>query len=186
MDTSNSDIKCVLCEAGYGVISDGNEECDEQSYSKLYTKGTRTINRLASDNGIRLVVKEREYVHTKCRIQFLKKPIIKTSECPAETRATSSSFNFDEDCYYCSEHVSEREKKNGQTCFVSTKIITSTVLKECDKRNDAWATEVRRRMNQVNDLRAADAIYHKQCDINFRTGRCVPEKKASSYRWATL
>ena len=37
-----------------------------------------------------------------------------------------------------------------------------------------WARDVRGRIEFVNDLHAADALYHQTCSVNFRTGKTVP------------
>lgn len=34
---------------------------------------------------------------------------------------------------------------------------------------DAWTIEVYGRISAVSDLHAADAIYHQQCSVDFRT-----------------
>lgn len=39
----------------------------------------------------------------------------------------------------------------------------------CDERRDEWSAEVRGRIESVNDLHAADAVYHQSCSVNFRT-----------------
>ena len=44
----------------------------------------------------------------------------------------------------------------------------------CQERNDSWAHSVLARISSVHDLQAANAIYHKACDNNFRTMRPIP------------
>ncbi|KAL8571123.1 hypothetical protein ACOMHN_010584 [Nucella lapillus] len=41
--------------------------------------------------------------------------------------------------------------------------------------DDKWAEAVLARIKSVNDLPAADALYHKQCSVNFRTTRGIPQ-----------
>ena len=51
-----------------------------------------------------------------------------------------------------------------------------TVLLACDERGiaDEWAEIMRGRIESVQDLPAADAVYHGACNTNFRTNRNVP------------
>ena len=44
----------------------------------------------------------------------------------------------------------------------------------CLLRGDAWADTVRGRIEFVDDLHASDAIYHKNCNVNFKTGKNFP------------
>ena len=45
----------------------------------------------------------------------------------------------------------------------------------CNLRKDEWAETVLGRVASVNDLCAADAVYHQQCSSNFRTGKQLPK-----------
>ena len=67
---------------------------------------------------------------------------------------------------------------NKRKCFdvisVRTIDLKDTVLIVCQERNDSWAHSVLARISSAHDLHAADAIYHKACDINFRTMRQIP------------
>ena len=52
--------------------------------------------------------------------------------------------------------------------------LKDTVLTVCQERNDSWAHSVLARISSAHDLHAADAIYHKACDINFQRVRKIP------------
>lgn len=58
---------------------------------------------------------------------------------------------------------------------VRTNNLQTTILKVCQERNDDWAVAVRGRIETINDIHAADAIYHQTCSVNFRTGKAVPK-----------
>lgn len=45
----------------------------------------------------------------------------------------------------------------------------------CDERRDELSAEVRGRVEIVNDLHAADAVYHQSCSVNFRTKKAKPQ-----------
>ena len=59
---------------------------------------------------------------------------------------------------------------------VSVKTITfkNSVLEVCHRRGDAWAESVEARLLHVQDLPSADAIYHQECNVNFRTDKQIP------------
>ena len=61
---------------------------------------------------------------------------------------------------------------------VSTLAIQDSLLQACSERNDDWSHLVRGRIESVNDLRAADAVYHRTCYTNFVTNREVPLSQA--------
>ena len=53
-------------------------------------------------------------------------------------------------------------------------------MQQCKIRgaDDEWAKSVQGRINAVIDLHAADAVYHRQCSVNFRTLRDIPNVKS--------
>ncbi|GFO33580.1 hypothetical protein PoB_006008500 [Plakobranchus ocellatus] len=54
------------------------------------------------------------------------------------------------------------------SCQVNLKLLC---LQRCP--GDKWAETVKGRIEYAQDLHAADAVYHQQCKINFRTGRNI-------------
>jgi len=50
----------------------------------------------------------------------------------------------------------------------------------CKERKDYWAGQVESRLHCVSDLHAADAVYHQQCSVNFRTGKQIPQQFQTS------
>lgn len=55
-------------------------------------------------------------------------------------------------------------------------MFQNSVMKACEARNDLWSTYVQSRLLSVNDLPAADAIYHQACSVNFRKGDPILKK----------
>lgn len=51
------------------------------------------------------------------------------------------------------------------------------ILQICKHRDDDWSKKVYHRIISVHDLHAADAVYHHQCSVNFRTGKQIPVSK---------
>ena len=59
-------------------------------------------------------------------------------------------------------------------------------MKICDARQDKWGADVKSRINFIHDLHAADAIYHKSCDVNFRTEKNIPASIFSADEQSTI
>eukprot|EP00794_Sanderia_malayensis_P013321 gene13321-14693_t len=53
-------------------------------------------------------------------------------------------------------------------------VAKNTVEQICQDRKDVWAVKVNDRVKTAIDLHAADVVYHKQCSVNFRTGKDIP------------
>ena len=71
---------------------------------------------------------------------------------------------------------SANEKKRQRDAHRVTTIETKdTLLAICAEKNDAWAEVVKSRVLHVHDLPAADAVYHQSCNVNFRTGKQIPQ-----------
>ena len=65
---------------------------------------------------------------------------------------------------------------------VRTFDFTESTKAVCDKRQDKWAEIVTGKLEYYRgDLPAIDCVYHKSCDINFRTGRKVPQKYQTEF-----
>jgi hypothetical protein len=60
-------------------------------------------------------------------------------------------------------------KRNCEDCEVR-----DTILAICHERGDTWADAVQARILHINDVHAADAVYHKVCSVNFCTNKQVP------------
>ena len=71
-----------------------------------------------------------------------------------------------------------REKRGNDVFPVLTIGFQRVVMSICLLR-DAWADTVRGRIEFVGDLHASDAIYHKICNVTFKTGKNVPSSFSS-------
>lgn len=102
-----------------------------------------------------------------------------TSNTP--TLRPKSQFQFNEHCLFCCQDTnSDWFRKKGINVFpVRTKDFQEKILKACNDREDDWAVSVRGRIKSVNDLHAADALYHQICSVNFRTGKAMPRYYSS-------
>ena len=169
--------KCCIC----------NEQiCDAEQTVVLQQKGSDGVNRASAERGIDLRTIPGERVHVDCRRRHCKAENIArdiaSQEPPVENRRDLRSlqkpFNFQEHCMFCGQPAKNTEgKRRGFDVFpVRTKYFQDTVIKICHSRNDKWSETVLGRLACVNDLHAADAVYHHQCSCNFRTGRNIPCK----------
>ena len=65
--------------------------------------------------------------------------------------------------------------KNDDYGCVKTDCFADTILSICKTRADEWAFTVQGRVEYYGeDLHAADCLYHRSCDIHFRTFRDIP------------
>jgi hypothetical protein len=108
----------------------------------------------------------------------------------AESRVLSSKeqFTYKDNCLFCGQQASQTDtSKRGIVVFpVRTKDFQVNIEKICRERNDSWSTNVLSRIQFVQDLHAADTVYHPKCSVNFRTGKSVssptPNKKKTTGR----
>ncbi|XP_028513605.1 uncharacterized protein LOC114574641 [Exaiptasia diaphana] len=153
-------------------------------------KGSEGINRASKERNNIISTKPGQLVHKICRQDFCKPQNIQRAlkEAKGEsispqkrrslTRSSDNLFSFQTDCFYCGTEAfgADDKKSRPRDVFKVTTVETKDkVLKVCSNRSDTWAATVRSRVLQVHDLPAADAVYHKTCSSNFRTGKQIPQ-----------
>ena len=67
-----------------------------------------------------------------------------------------------------------RKRKTQDVFQVKTMELKDTLLAICHERADVWLDAVKARILHVHDLKAADAVYHHICSVNFRTNKQIP------------
>ena len=87
-----------------------------------------------------------------------------------QLRSQIPTFDFQVHCFYFVSEV--KDDRYAQKC--QTLSFQKVVLNQCDARKDAWSDEVRGHLSIINDLLAADAVYHVQCCTNFGMNRNLP------------
>ena len=172
--------KCPLCR------QEISETCDS---SKLTAKGVASLleaSKQRKDDS--LVVSINQLIHNKSRAKYVHKREIKKfldneigdvqpQMCGSvRRRSTESPFCFKTNCFLCKATCDSSDKRNSAATTLELK---STVLTTCDQRSDKWGDDVRARLQSINDLPAADAIYHRQCFRNFKSHRSIPKNYAS-------
>ena len=180
---SVSESLCVLC----------NKSKVDEVCSVIRQKGAATLNKAILDRkDNRTSVKEGDCVHESCRKNYVSSEKIaklldledqKWSIRVKNARPTrgSSTFTFNDHCFLCGSLVNRlvSHKPGFDFALVLTADFEQSIKQYCEERRDDWALEVLGRISSVSDLRAADAIYHKQCSSNFRTKNDIPDKFAN-------
>jgi len=84
-------------------------------------------------------------------------------------RSSTVSFNWKENCMLCGEkaEIDHRHPEQNKIHSVTTLPMHEKLLECCEKRGDAWASEVQNRLCDCIDLVAAEAIYHANCYSRF-------------------
>lgn len=167
--------KCRICNE---AISDG------KATVVLRTKGSDGVNRASSQRGSDLVVNPGETLHVECRRNYCKadniaRDLARQQQAPKPRCELRSElhFNFQEHCLFCGQSAKTGRKQRELGVFpVRTEDFQKSILQVCHSRNDEWSATVLGRIASVNDLHAADAVYHQQCSSNFRTGKNIPTK----------
>ena len=76
--------------------------------------------------------------------------------------------------FFCGRPVKYESRKRGYGVIsVGTKDFQGKIQEACKVRNDEWVETVRGRLEFAHDLRAADAVYHQACSVNFRTEKQI-------------
>ena len=167
---------------------------------KIYQKALQTLIRVSSQRGdknLHAYLCEKSstspignvYVHKlqRCRIDYTSDPkgdtrrsIDNSSEekSPSKRlRLSLGEFNWKNDCFLCGKPavIDARHPKRRPVSRVTFIRVRESLLKKCSGRDDSWAQDVKRRLNDCIDLVAAEAIYHGNCSKIFhRPVRNVP------------
>ena len=108
-------------------------------------------------------------VHKICRKRLIDLRNLNDDEKPPpakKTRSSDEAFNWKTCCLFCGCPSPENSKK--QVCLVQTIELRQNILDVCRLRpNDENLTAVAHRVQNVIDLVAAKARYHKVCSSGF-------------------
>ena len=136
---------CVICK-----ISDGGD------LIQLRQLGIDTINKV--ERKVNIYVKIGDYVHKKCRKDYIHKWYIESAASGnnnpllRHTRSSSTSFDFQKNCFLCAFPVTARKKQNKATSCVESRYceIDKKILAEVSNRGyDDWASAVYGRIESV-------------------------------------
>ena len=167
--------KCCLCDEWI---------TGERKSVVLTSKGSEGVNRASIQRKKDLTTVPGDTVHVDCRRDYCKTTSIardKNSQEPLQEKQhhlrSHRIFEFCNHCLFCGQlaKYEERKKRGFEVYPVRTKDFEDSLIEVCNLRKDEWAETVLGRVASVNDLHAADAVYHQQCSSNFRTGKQLPK-----------
>jgi len=170
---------CVFCSKSLG---------NGEQTTKLGAKGCDGISKANDLRQADISVAPGQVVHTNCRKDFCSQLSIERDnrkrDCTGGSsvtvrarRSASSAFHYSEHCLFCgTPDKYQGRQKTHKLIPVRTMDFQKKVTERCVERNDAWSETVKARVDFVQDLHAADAVYHNICSINFRTGKQIPHQ----------
>ena len=171
--SDESNALCIFCSEALDKAS----EC-----VPLTEKGCDGIRKASLERNDTLSVTKGQRVHKLCRAKYTNPKYIvasKKSNKQAEntkkpqTRKHGSTFSFQHNCLLCGATIEchVRKMKQNPVFPVRTMDFQNSIVDICNQRKDSWGDEVYARIQQVNDLHAADAVYHQSCSVRFRFGK---------------
>ena len=130
------------------------------------------------------------FVHESCRKRFTDKRKLPTNKQERDTRKSTSSFNWKQNCFFCSEPciLDVKNPSRRDWHFASTLTIRENVLLDCKSRlecdpNDDWGLQVQKRTLDCIDFVAVEGRYHTTCRLRFQNqGSSTDEPKAKKKR----
>jgi hypothetical protein len=178
---------CIFCHQSLG----------EGDVVTLTSKGCESIAQAVEKRGVDIHTEPNQQVHTQCRRVYcnvysiaaaIRKRTFESTTDLCTLRSTEPLFNHKEHCIFCGSPDTYDHRKMYDHRTIGhklVKILTSEfhgeINKLCDTRKDTWSDTVKGRINSVNDLFAADAVYHQVCSVNFRTNKSIPRQFTSEH-----
>lgn len=170
---------CVFCQQQLG----------ESGTTTLGQKGCDGIKKASEVRGEDILVTVGQRVHTECRREYRnphevakfnrQKRSFEAMEAESvgcRRRSADPAFSYRDMCLFCGmPDKYNGKKKNFKLIPVRTFDFQKGLLEHCRVRSDDWSKEVQGRIEFINDLHAADAVYHTVCNGNFRSGRSIPK-----------
>ena len=120
-------------------------------------------------------------VHHNCRRKFTDARHKTTkNEVPKKklrSSLESTSFQWKEDCFLCSEKIDYHNLKREGVSSVMTLPIRENLIKRANERSDEQGERVLQKLLSCHDLVAEEAVYHNACMNKFRLDRLTAEKE---------
>ena len=87
-------------------------------------------------------------------------------------RSSSGVFDYKTNFIFCScADPYDGMKSEFRLISARTLELRNTILQACERYNNELVNTVKPRVLFVSDIPAADVVYHKQCSVNFYTGK---------------
>jgi hypothetical protein len=162
----------VICKK---AISDGD------AVVELGEKGSQCVNKASKGRQDTIVTSAGQKIHQNCRKSYTNPKYIALAnrdvkyESNVPSLRSKVEFDFKKHCLFCGQLASVYDKKRKNYVYpVRTSDFQTKIEDVCKMHDDEWALDVRGRLEFVQDLHAADALYHQQCSVNFRTLKQIP------------
>ena len=131
-----------------------------------------------------------QIVHVKCRQEYINSRNIEShrkhsltnenKEAEKHLLRSSGLFDYKTDCIFCGcSDPYDGKKSEFRLTPARTFDLRETILQACERYHSEWVNTVKPRVLFISDLLAADVVYHKQCAVNFNTGKQMPQIFAS-------
>ncbi|KAK7100120.1 hypothetical protein V1264_023115 [Littorina saxatilis] len=177
-DLDEPEPTCVICNK---PIQNGQQAVHQTE------KGVKGLKKASQLRNVSLTFQVGQRLHKECRQEFCnansinrdnRKRTTEESANVATLRSKQKQFDFAHDCLFCGQPALEDDEKKvcPDVYFVRSSSFQLKLLQACQERGvgDKWAEIVQGRLEFAPDLHAADAVYHNQCNVNFRTKKNVP------------
>lgn len=171
-------VLCFICDSSLESGTHVTKVTREQAIASLKEASTKR-----KDGKLSFLKNKTELeVHETCRKSYTNEKLILASlkraqqEGPSTsrhlTRTSVPQFTFKTHCFICGECITEefvadqsrRPKNERNTIFVVGKLgMKTTLMNAARERNDEYGRRLIQRIEQVEDLVAADGQYHSKC-----------------------
>ena len=146
-------------------------------------KRAASVNKASKSRQDNVFTSAGQKLHQNCRKSYTNPKYIalankdikhETSNVP--TLRSKVEFDFKRHCLFCGQLADAviGRKRKSDVFPVRTSEFQCKIEDICRQREDEWALEVRGRLEFVQNLHAADALYHQTCSVNFRTLKQTP------------
>lgn len=154
---------------------------------QLTQKGCDSILKAITLRQDSMSVSVGQIVHVKCRKYYTNPNVIEKEKRKSDhekdchqgsgsLRSSAPGFVYKEHCFFCGCGDSSGGRQDVRRLIpVRSMDMQKKILQACEKYEGSWVDVVRDRVLFVNDLHAADAVYHNLCSTNFRTGKQIPK-----------
>ena len=122
--------------------------------------------------------------HTYCNVNVIKRDLLRKRDDSVPPQTDGSilrscveyKFDFASGCLFCGLPAKDKKKGKAEIHRICTFNCQKKIELACSQRgpDDIWAETVRGRIVFAQDLIAARAFYHNQCNVNFRNNKNVP------------
>ena len=174
-----SDKSCVICNSSFDTSVCGGSSCKRVKAGLRGIEGLKQYSVLHCDEQLAKYLEsgpEAIFYHSECYKSITNDRLLlqkRHSDTRLETvvpskslRSASAGFCWKEHCFLCAAPIITDTR---------TLEIRNTILDACQNRQDSWSMQIWGRLEACIDLVAEEAVYHKQCYVNFITGRSIPK-----------